>query len=347
MRKTLKDLAKYLKSIIPEPHEAYAVNPVLEHISSEENIREGVTAFKAFLERLYDALTVKGDLYDDHKKVAHEYENRTTLSVYYPFLHNVKTLLLNIGYFGEFSASAELLTCGSNIFNEKLSVSKTAECLRFLTDHGLCIDGIDLTEKKQSLSNLKTLNVSYPDNPAMLTGLKVMAIAETELGTLVNQDVFLRCDYRILKKDETDLVSIVKDTIKPLPASVQSFILRLHQRSLEQGLAPVVEIKGFWIYIKYSYKRKDVWGINASLNNGYHINVKAIKTHEYADNIKAFPPFLQEIIAKGYGCGRKREIGRCDGGCRGLLIPLDDAVLEIGEDIEAWLDQELSHRQKR
>jgi hypothetical protein len=31
--------------------------------------------------------------------------------------------------------------------------------------------------------------------------MKVMAIAEKDHGTLVNQDVFLRCDYRALKRE--------------------------------------------------------------------------------------------------------------------------------------------------
>lgn len=43
----------------------------------------------------------------------------------------------------------------------------------------------------------------------MLTSLKVMAIDETDYGTLVNQDIFLRCDYRILKKDGTVVFTIV------------------------------------------------------------------------------------------------------------------------------------------
>jgi hypothetical protein len=176
----------------------------------------------------------------------------------------------------------------------------------------------------------------------MLTGLKILAIAELDHGTLVNQDVFLRCDYRALKKDETDVLSIVQDTIKPLSAEVQAFILRLHQRYLDKGLTCVVEIKGFHIYMKYCYKRKDLWGINASLNNGYHINVKPRKTHEYTDTIKTVAPILQELIAAGYGCGRKREIGHCDGGCRGLPISLDDSVLDMRDDIETWFDREFS-----
>lgn len=259
MRKTLQDVSSYLKEImVPETHEAYAINPAYTNILVEENIREGVLAFRAFLVRLYDVLYAKGGAYDNSKKVAHEYENRTTLSVYYPFLHNVSTILMNIGYHGMPVESEQALTCGNIVFNGKLSVTKNLECLRFLADCGICIDGIDINEKKQNLSDIKIIKITYPDNPAMLTGLKIMAIAEIDHGTLVNQDVFLRCDYRVLKKEETDVLSIVQDMIKPLSAEVQDFILQLHQRYLGKGLTCVVEVKGFHIYMKYCYKRKDL-----------------------------------------------------------------------------------------
>lgn len=348
MRKTLKDVARYLKEIlVPETNETYAVNPIYADAFTEENIRKGVFAFRAFLVRFYDVLYAKGDAYDNCKKVAHEYENRLSLSVYYPFVHNVSTMLMKIGHYGVLTENKQSLVCENTIFSEKLSVTKNLECLRFLTDCGICIDGIDLNDKKQNLSVQKTITVTYPDNPIMLTGLKVMATAEIDHGTLVNQNVFLRCDYRALKKDESDMLSIVRDTIKPLSPEVKYFIFELHHYSLNKGLTCGVEVKGFHIYIKYCYKRKDLWGINSSLNNGYHINVKPTKTHEYPDTIKTFSPVLQELIAKGYGCGRKRGTGRCDGGCRGLHISLDDSVLDIKDDIKTWFDEELSCLQKK
>ena len=348
MRKTLSDVAIYLKSIIPpDTRKQYTISPEFLVTADGKSIQDGVHAFRAFLFRLYDVLNAEGDAHDTSKKVAHEYENRIGLSVYFPFLYNVKTLLMKIGYHGVLSDSAQLLSCGGDIFDERISVTKSLECLRFLLDCGIFIDGLDPSNKKQSLSDVETIKVSYPDNPAMLVGLKVMAIAEIDHGTLVNQDIFMRCDYRVLKKEDTPIVSIVKDTISPLPGDVQKFLLWLHQRYLAQGLTCAVEIKGFHIYIRYCYKRKDVWGINASLNNGYHINVKSVKTQEYEDVIKTFPLFLQDSIAKGYGCGRKREIGHCDGGCRGIPIPLDGSVLDIQNDIVEWFDREVSCLRKK
>lgn len=90
MRKTLPDVANYLKQImVPGTIEAYAINPLFKNVTVNENLYEGILAFRAFLVQLYDFLYVKGNDYDNSKKVAHEYENRTTLSVYYPFLHYV------------------------------------------------------------------------------------------------------------------------------------------------------------------------------------------------------------------------------------------------------------------
>lgn len=347
MRKTLQEVAGYLKTIVvPEPQEAYTIDPVFESIAPPEHIKAGVLAFRAFLCELYDTLAAKGDAYDVYKKVAHEYEDRIGLSGYYPHLHNVKTALMRIGYHGVLAEDAKTLLCDRKIWNEKLSIVKNMECLRFLKDCGIGIDGLDFNAKKLNPSDVETIIISYPGNPAMLTGLKVMAVAEADHGTLTNQDVFMRCDYRALAMKEPDVFVILKDAIRPLSRDMQDFALHLHRHYLDQGLQCAVETKGFYHYIKYTFKRKVVWGLNASLSNGIHINVKAQNMHRYADTVEALPPVMQEVIAKGYGCGRKREgIGHCDGGCRGMILPLDDS--DISKDIETWLDKEVACLQSK
>lgn len=342
MRKTLQDVANYLNEImVPETIEKYEINSIYTNVLIEDDIYQGVGAFRDFLSNLYEVLSIHGLAYDNCKKIAHEYENRTTLSVYYPFLDYVSNLLINIGYQGVFSDDKQCFICKNTIFNHKISIQKTRECLAFLILCGIEFEGLDLN-KKLDLSTIDSIKISYTKNPNMLLGLKIMAIAERDHRTLVNQDVFLRCDYRVLKSDGADVFSILQDTIKPLDRDVQNFVVQLHNRYISKGLSCIVETKGYHIYIKYGYKRKDVWGINASLNNGYHINVKSTKTNEYEEVIKTFSPFLQELIEKGYGCGRKREIGHCDGGCRGITIPLNQSVLDIQDEIIQWFDLEIA-----
>ena len=48
----------------------------------------------------------------------------------------------------------------------------------------------------------------------------------------------------------------------------------------------------------------------------------------------------QEKIAKGYGCDRKFN-RPCQHSCQGIRIPLDDSILDLGTDIETWLDNEI------
>jgi hypothetical protein len=360
MPKTLKDMARHLRNVITsEIPDTYTINPMFASISNEKAIREGVLAFRNFLYQFCDALIAAGDSYDSHKKNAHEFDDRVTISVYFPFLHNVKCLLLNIGYHGVLSEIDGSLTVGNNIFNTKIPASKSIECLRFLTDCGILISGIELNDKKLDLSKAESIKISYPDNPAMLTGLKVMALAEKEFGENANiskvnksntisycrfSDILLRCDYRVLNNNETDdVISILKDILKPLSDNVQDFILQLHQRYLDKGLKCNVDIKDLWIKIKYSYRSKEIWGINVSLNNGYQINIKAKNTNKYADTIEKFPSFVQEMIGKGYGCGVKRGISEhCNGGCQGFRFSLDDATVDIRNIIETWLDTEMA-----
>ena len=73
---------------------------------------------------------------------------------------------------------------------------------------------------------------------------------------------------------------------------------------------------------------------------GYCIFVRAKKTDKYADAIKKFPLSLQEKITKGYGCDRKLRNERCQRGCQGFRIPLDESILDMKQDIETWLDLE-------
>jgi len=333
-------MAKHMKSIIwPEGHEAYAVKPEFKEVTGEENIREGIDAFRVFLHRFCDVLIAEGDSYDNRVKASHPFENRAPT---FPFLSNVRRLLLNIGFHGVLTDDTSVLIVGSDIFIKQISVFKNIETLQFLTNCGIQVDGIDLNKKRQKLSEIETVRISYPDNPTMLIGLKVLALAEIEFG-IHGHDILLLCDYSALKKDETDVILILEHIIKPLSIDMQNFILQLHQRYLDKGLTASLGIRGFWIKIKYSRGSREIWGINKSLNNDFQINVKPKNMHKYANTIEKLPLILQELIVEGYGCGRKRDhIGYCDGGCRGISIPLDESILDISDGIETWFEKELS-----
>lgn len=360
--KPISEVAKYKRNLIPAniPKE-YALKPMFENIASEENIRNGVISFRDFLYLFFDRLISDGHLYAKPPKKP---SNMTD----YPFLHNITNLLVDIGYHGKLAESGESLliteipSCTASIDDNgkkrspKIPASSQIECLRFLTLCGFVFTGIDLEAKKLNISEVQFLEVSYPNAPILLTGLKALAIADMELRMdrrYWNDNNLLRCDYRLMKAEDTDMLDVLKDFLHPLPEKIQEFAIKLHQRYTDMGMTCTMNILGDvnLSYADISKSRRalssrDIYSLRVfefshSMRKGYCLFVRAKKTDKYADVIDKFPPSLQEKIANGYGCYRKLGRKQCQGDCQGICIPLDDSILNISGDIETWLDNEV------
>jgi hypothetical protein len=65
------------------------------------------------------------------------------------------------------------------------------------------------------------------------------------------------------------------------------------------------------------------------------------------DKIETFPLPLQEKVSRGYGCNKKLFGEPCQKGCHGFSFPLDDSIIDIRQDIEVWLDREVSCLQRK
>jgi hypothetical protein len=321
--KPISEVAKFQKNLIPaDIPETYALKPIIKKVASEKNIQNGVIAFRSFVYSLCDRLILEGHLYaKPPKKPA----NMTD----YPFLHNITNLLVDIGYHGKLAKSGDSLLitkipiCTASIDENgkkrspKISGSDLIECLRFLTLCGFVFAGLDLEKKTLNISEAQSFEVSFPSAPIMLTGLKALSIADMELRVTRrywNDNNLLRCDYRLMKAEDSDMLDVLKDFLHPLPKKIQKFAVKLHQRYVDLGLTCTMSIlddvsfsyanisksrRGLSSRDKYSLR---VWAFSYSIRNGYCLFVRAKKTDKYTDVIGNFPPFLQEKIAIGYGC---------------------------------------------
>jgi len=322
---TMAKVVAYKKKLIPTNiPETYEINPKLAAItgSNEATIRSAVLTLRDFLHSLFDHLA-KSEYAVPPKK--------PTSAGDYPFIGNISTLLVEIGYNGCLD--------GDSLMLEKMPVAKK-NCYKFLEECGFVFAETTIT---------------FPNNPAVLVGLKAMAFADMELRTtrrFKNDDQFLRLDYHLLKADPVDMYDVLKDHIHPLHEKVQDFILHLHKRYVSAGLTCAMRILGD-VTIAYADMRaskkehttqdiyqKRLYEISHSIAHSYCLYVRAKKTAKYAPLIETFPPYLQEKIANGYGCDRKRG-EPCQGGCQGIRIPLDETVLDIADEIAIWLDNEL------
>ena len=366
MQKSLSEMAKHIKGIIsPNIPDTYSIKPMFNHIANDADIQSGVLAYRELLYIICDRLIVDGGLYDKPPKEKEGIISHPSFMEGYPFFNYVKSVLYNIGANGQFTdAKASLvitdmalltpiLNSGGGLSKSKIVASKMISVLKFLHSCGIMFDGINLDEKKPDLTKVTSLEVSYPDSAEMLIGLKVMAIAQRDLlpkkvdaqsDSILKRvfDVFLRCDYSILTNEGLKIASVLKDSIHSLPVKVQDFILSLHQHALDMELTCDINIHLPGIGFAYFYKNKEIWGLSISCESGYRFLFKAQNIQKYVELIKTFPTSLQDKIAIGYGCDRRKFGNPCVGGCHGFSFALDESILDIKQDIMRWIDAELS-----
>jgi len=346
MQKPLRYIAQHLKNIIlSEMLGVYEAKPMFTDVFSNETIQNGINAHRGFLHKLCNYLFINGDKHDKPKKIAHPFSDRVSLPSNYPFLKYIENVLVGIAVNGELNISNDVLMVDSVKFRTdlaKIPIIKVAECMGCLSDNGFCFSRIDLTGSKVNFTS-EIFEVSYPENPALLTGIKIMSKAKFIFEGTGIYGILLRCDYRAVLRDELKSSCFLKDMIRPLPIENQEYILELHNRYLSTGFQCTVNIVDeLCIRFFYLYKRKEIWSIIISANNGYELAVRSKHTDEYDGIVEKFHPYLRDKISKGYGCDKKREPNSyCQGGCKGYRISLTDSLSHISNDLVTWIDNEL------
>ncbi len=356
MDKTIGSVARYMKQLLPvNIPETYSIDTMFTAVSEEDNIRNGIIKFRDFLHKLFDCMIEDKNLCNIKRKGKEKFSDETTLTVEFPFVNIVRSILINISYHGVLSDQSDsLIVCNWDTLSlkrslnknstTKISVSQMMKSLNFLNDCGICFTGIDLSAKKIDVSKIHEIKITYTDNANILTGWKALGIAQIELATRKNDDILLRCDYRMLKTNSDDNTSILSEFINPLSETLQKHILVLHQHYLDSRMVCEVEFGFLCTHFIYSYKRKAVWRFSASFHNGHRIILKAKNVEKYTAIIETFPNHLQEKILKGYGCDRKSGTGHgnCQKGCEGISFPLDESLLKISKELKIWQDSELT-----
>ena len=324
LRKPLGDFARHLKQMTQEISEDYAISHIYKSIAAEEIMRNGISAFRDFLGQFFDYIIENAELHDKPKPNANRTWGGVNFTMDYPFLRDMATVLMNVGIYGELNASGDALALsGGELLSvlKKARVQKAAEYLRYLTECGIEFFGIDLDIEKPDLSKALILEVSYPDAPVMLIGLKTMAYAQLEInkkrfkpGTwaCVNtiDNVFLRCDCKALSGEEVEQLFLIKEITKPFPVETQELVLKLHQRFLDSGFKCEITTgrnSAIGFYLLYAYKVKPIRVVNASwiigiTPNNCGVKIDARNAEKYSELVDKFPLDFLELIKTGNGC---------------------------------------------
>ncbi|MFV0394672.1 MAG: hypothetical protein ACK5LC_09795, partial [Coprobacillaceae bacterium] len=177
MQKSINEMAQYIKNILPTNiEETYTVKSMFQKISSEKDIQRGVLAFRDFLYVVCDRMIVDGSIYEKNPKSTNKDIAHPSLPKSYPFLNNVKSILFTIGYCGDLVKDntvilinnlqdfTKVIGVDGQEMKAKISFPKVMEVLRFLDSCGIRFGGIDLDIQKHNISNIESLEISYPDN---------------------------------------------------------------------------------------------------------------------------------------------------------------------------------------
>ena len=207
--KTLGDMAGYIKNLLPSEIPAdYAIKPIFTSIEREVNIRNGILALKDFMNQLYDIIIEDGEKYDKPKPTFIPAGKKPSIPIDFPFIYHIKSVLLNIGYnsdlkdgvltFSGLKTLTPIICCEGMPAMSKISAPKLLACLRFLNECGMYFEGLNLDAEKLNMASEVYIEVMYPDNPVLLTGLKIMSVAQRDLKWKTYDEIFLRCDYSAL-----------------------------------------------------------------------------------------------------------------------------------------------------
>lgn len=361
MDRTVGDLARLLKTYVPkEIPQDYSIKSMFKAVADENEIKEGVEAFRDFLMTVYDALIKDDTVNDIIQKGKKKYSDEATITVEYPFVNQIKSIFMNVGEHGILSEDhTSFLIPSWEKFSLKRSYNKNStskvsnaqmiKTMRFLSSCGVLFDGIDLTEKKPNIESVSTLQVSIENNPKAIIGWYVMSMAQDKFCTRQNDDILLRCNYRSLSDDHFDIEQQLKEFVQPMSETVQKFIKRHHQLNQGLGLTCHVEWSSLCTHFVYLHKKHPVMRFTTSLYNGHRMVVKAKNTSRYIHTLDAFPVPLLSKIQNGYGCDRKAGTGHgnCQKGCEGFKFDLDDNLIGIDSEVERWISEEVNSYNRR
>jgi len=208
---TLGDMSRHLKNLLPvEIPASYPIKSMFTNIAVEESIQSGIIALLDFMRLFYDLLAESSEQYDKPKSQS-RLGKTPSIAVDFPFVYHAKSVLLNIGYHGNLNDNVlsfngiktlnPIICCEGMEATTKISKPKLINYINFLSDCGMYFEGIDFDIQNPCMADDRLIEVTYPDNPDVLVGLKVMAIAQRELQWKTKDEIFLRCDYRALASD--------------------------------------------------------------------------------------------------------------------------------------------------
>ena len=177
---------------------------------SDEELRAGIVAFRTFLHALYDALANSKDRFDVKTS-----KLDGTLPARFPIIEDLGAVLFPLGFHGrlETEPKSELIVHGADLLEvskmqkykhmNKMTNRRKMELFDFLSEMGFYFEEADFSNSVD-FSKIGVFYVQYENDDSMLTGLKLMALAQANVKAKYDRytPILMRGDFYPLQNAE-------------------------------------------------------------------------------------------------------------------------------------------------
>ena len=184
----LADICNHLKAaVIPHTPDDFIIAEAFRLGLSDDELRAGISAFRSFLYELYDALANNKDRFDVKTG-----KKDGTLPARFPIIEDMGAVLFQLGYHGrlETEPKNELIVYGEDMLHvskmqkykhlSKMSKQRKLELFDFLSELGFYFEDANFSDNID-FSKIGMFYVQYENDDSMLTGLKLMALAQANI----------------------------------------------------------------------------------------------------------------------------------------------------------------------
>jgi len=235
----LADICNHLKAaVIPHTPDDFIISEVFRLGLSDVELKAGIMAFRSFLHELYDALANGKDKFD--VKTGKE---GGTIPARFPIIEDLGAILYQIGFHGilETEPKNEMIVYGEDMLKvskmqkyrhiNKLSKKRRIELFDFLSGLGFYFEEADFSNNVD-FSKIDTFYVQYENGDSLLTGLKLMALAQSNVKAKYDRysSIIMRGDFYPLAnaQPKPPIVNII-EYANTQPPEIREWIINLDE----------------------------------------------------------------------------------------------------------------------
>jgi hypothetical protein len=184
----LADICYHLKAgVIPHIPEDFIIAEAFRLGLPDDELKTGIAAFRSFLRELYDALANGKDRFDVKTG-----KQSGTIPARFPIIEDLGAILFQMGMHGKLETQPrnELIICGEDMLHVskmqkykhlmRLSKKRKMELFDFLSELGFYFEEADFSGDI-NFSKIGIFYVQYENDDSLLTGLKLMALAQANV----------------------------------------------------------------------------------------------------------------------------------------------------------------------